>query len=57
MGDTKALLSDYFDILEEKRIAKYLHCKKVPIDFDDSESTSKLWKKHDKAIKKFYIRR
>ncbi len=55
MGDTKALLSDYFDILEEKRIAKYLHCKKVPIDFDDSESTSKLWKKHDKAIKNFTL--
>lgn len=51
MVNTKVLLSDYFNILEKKSLAKYLICKKVPVDFESSESISKLWKKHDKAIK------
>jgi len=55
MGDTKALLSDYFNILEEKSLAKYLICKKVPVNFDNTESTDSLWKKHDKAIKNYNL--
>jgi putative pyruvate formate lyase activating enzyme len=55
MVNTKILLSDYFNILDEKSLAKYLICKKSPVDFDGSESTSKLWKKHDKAIKNYKL--
>ena len=51
MGDARALLSKYFDILEEKGITKYIQCKHVPISFNTSESTDDLWKKHDVAIK------
>lgn len=54
-GETGALLSKYFGILEENRKARYLLCKNVPVSFDESESTDDLWKKHDKAIKNFKI--
>lgn len=50
MGDIKALLTKYFDILEEGRIAKFLDCKHVPVYFDISESTDGLWEKHDNAL-------
>lgn len=50
MGDVRVLLSDYFDILEENRKAKYLQRKHIPVSFQNSESSENLWKKHDKAI-------
>jgi putative pyruvate formate lyase activating enzyme len=52
MNEIRKLLSNYFEILEENRIAKYLQCKSIPVDFDKSESSSVLWKKHDEIIKK-----
>jgi len=55
MKDTKTLLSDYFAILEGKRKAKYLNCKKISLNFNKSESTNNLWKKHEKAIKNIKI--
>lgn len=50
MGDIRNLLSDYFEILEENRTAKYLQCKHIPISFKELESIDNLWKKHDQAI-------
>lgn len=50
MTETRFLLSKYYDILEENRTAKYLQCKHIPVFFSNSESTSKLWEKHDKAL-------
>jgi len=50
MGDLRALLSDYFEILEEKRTAKYLQSKHVPVSFKNSEPIDNLWIKHDKLI-------
>ncbi len=55
MKDTKTLLSDYFGILKEKRNAKYLGCKRAPVNFNSTESTDNLWKKHDESIKSFKI--
>ena len=55
MGDTRVLLSAYFEILEENRIAKFLQCKQVSASFDNSETTDNLWKKHDKTIKNFKV--
>ena len=55
MGIVRNLLSDYFEILEENRKAKYLLCKKVPVNFSTSESTNDLWKKHEKTIKTFKV--
>lgn len=51
MGDIRVLLSDYFEILEKKRTAKYLQTKSVPVSFKNLESTDNLWKKHNKLIK------
>jgi uncharacterized Fe-S radical SAM superfamily protein PflX len=48
MNEIRSILSNYFEILEENRSAKYLLTKTVLIDFDKSESTDELWKKHDK---------
>lgn len=51
MGEIRTLLSDYFEILEKNRTAKYLQTKSVPVSFKNSETTDNLWKKHDKLIK------
>ena len=51
MGETRVLLSDYFDILEENRTAKFLQCKNVPVIFNNTDSTEDLWKIHDHTIK------
>jgi len=50
MGETRNLLSDYFDILEENRTAKFLLCKDVNDPFKNKYSTDNLWKLHDKSI-------
>jgi len=51
MNEIRSILSDYFEILEENKQAKFLLCKSVPVDFDISESSNSLWKKHNKVIK------
>ena len=51
MGEIETILSEYFQILEENRTAKYLECKHIPVSFDKSDSTDSLWKKHDQTIK------
>ena len=51
MGEIRNLLSDYFDILEENRITKYLQCKSIPVSFKITETTDNLWKIHDKITK------
>ena len=51
MNEIRSILSNYFEILEENRSAKYLLTKTVFVDFDKSDSTDKLWKKHDKIKK------
>ena len=50
MGETRALLSDYYDILEEDRISKFLQCKDIPINFNNEDTTNNLWKIHEKSI-------
>ena len=51
MNIVKGLLSEYFDILDENREAKYLVCKHTNVSFNKSDSTEKLWKKHDDVLK------
>ncbi len=50
MGEFRTLLSDYFEILEENKTAKYKQCKDTPISFNKTESTKNLWKKHDDLL-------
>ena len=55
MGETRILLSDYFDILEENRTVKFLQCKDVPIKFNSKDTNEDLWKIHDATIKNLKI--
>ena len=55
MLDTRALLSKYFEILEEKTDTKFRICKHVPVEFDKKESSEDLWKKHDAILKKMKL--
>ena len=50
MVETRVILSNYFDILEENRTSKYLLCKYTPVSFKKTESTGDLWKKHDETL-------
>jgi putative pyruvate formate lyase activating enzyme len=52
MVETRFLLSNYYDILEENRTAKYLQCKHTPLIFNIKESTKNLWEIHDKSLQK-----
>ncbi len=55
MKDPKTLLSDYFEILNKSKNAKYLDCKQVPVDFKITDSIKSLWKIHDDSLNKFRI--
>ena len=49
MRDIRAILSNYFDILEEGRTAKFQLCKNTPVSFKKSNSLKKLWKNHNET--------
>ena len=55
MKDPKTLLSDYFEILNKSKNARYLDCKQVPVDFKITDSIESLWKIHDDSLNKFRI--
>ncbi|MCK4364781.1 MAG: radical SAM protein [Thermoplasmatales archaeon] len=55
MSNTRVLLSDYFEILDEERTAKYLLCKNAPVTFSKSDSTDTLWEIHDETLKNLKI--
>ena len=50
MNTARALLPNYFRILEENGAAQYLKCKHIPVMFDASDSTDDLWSKHNAAL-------
>jgi len=52
MLNERNILTSYFNILEESKTVKFLNCKKIPANFNHSDSTNKLWKIHDQALKK-----
>ena len=52
MNRKNSLLSDYFDVVEENRLAKYIKSKYVSVSFKKSDSEKVLWEKHDEALKK-----
>ncbi|KYK21999.1 radical SAM protein [Thermoplasmatales archaeon SG8-52-2] len=55
MKDIKYLLSNYFEILDKKRKAKFLLSKQVEVSFDKNDTSKILWEIHDKSIKNFKI--
>jgi putative pyruvate formate lyase activating enzyme len=50
IGDIRAILPDYFRILEDKISAKYLMCKDTPVSFNNKDSSDDLWKIHVEAL-------
>lgn len=47
-------LARYFDVMQNDRPAKFLIAKKLPADFHENDSTSELWKLHNRLTEKFY---
>ena len=43
----------YKDILDKKKIARYLITKKIPVSITENASIEKLWEEHDTASEKF----
>lgn len=47
-------MSRYFDIVENKKIAKFLLAKKVPANFVDTDSLEALWQYHAKSTEAYF---
>jgi putative pyruvate formate lyase activating enzyme len=50
MSDSRYLLSKYFSILEENKDSNFFLAKNIPIQFNNHDSTNKLWDIHDTAL-------
>ena len=50
----RASLSRYFDVMEDDKPARFLIAKKLPADFNNNNSLTKLWKIHDQLTEEFY---
>jgi len=55
MSNIQNILSNYFQILDENRTAKYLECKYIAVEFKVKDSLDNLWKIHDVALKNLKI--
>ncbi|MEM2576807.1 MAG: radical SAM protein [Candidatus Bathyarchaeia archaeon] len=47
-------LARYFDIIQNKKKANFKIAKSFPVEFSKEDSTSDLWKIHEKTNKEFY---
>lgn len=50
----RAALGRYFDIMENKKPAKFTIAKRIPVRFDSNTPLEKLWSIHEEATKKLY---
>ncbi|MEM3506204.1 MAG: radical SAM protein [Candidatus Bathyarchaeia archaeon] len=50
----KESLSRYFDVFQDKKYAKFMIAKKLPVDFKANNSLDELWKIHEEATKEYY---
>lgn len=46
-------LERYFSVMKDDLPAKFMVCKKVPVEIDLDSKESKLWEKHETAFEKF----
>lgn len=49
----KKSLRRYFAVLQDEKLAKFTLAKKVPADFTETDSLTKLWTEHAKITSKF----
>ena len=55
MSLKRNILTNYFGILEQNRIPKFIQSKYIEVDFDNKEKIEDLWKIHDKALEKIKL--
>jgi putative pyruvate formate lyase activating enzyme len=53
-GMVRKSLSRYIAVMRNEKSAKFLIAKKVPVEFDKSDSLEKLWQKHIEVTREFY---
>jgi len=51
--EVKKRLNWYYRVMKNEKPAKFLICKKIPIEIDLKEKEEELWKEHEKASKIF----
>ncbi|MEM2735767.1 MAG: pyruvate formate lyase-activating protein, partial [Candidatus Bathyarchaeia archaeon] len=49
----RASLSRYFDVFEGKKLAKFLICKQIPVDFQEGAAEEELWGLHERILSDF----
>ncbi len=49
----KKSLRRYFAVLQDEKLAKFVLAKKLPADFTETDSSTKLWAEHAKVTSKF----
>jgi putative pyruvate formate lyase activating enzyme len=50
----KESLSRYFDVFQDRKYAKFMIAKKLPVDFQTNSPLEELWKTHEEATKRYY---
>jgi putative pyruvate formate lyase activating enzyme len=62
--DSQTILNDkmayesynrYFDIVQSKKVAKFLIAKRLSANFNKNDSLINLWNEHDTLLNKFYL--
>ena len=51
MNNDKNLLKSYYEILNDRRTARFIICKKIPVLYEKTDTIKNLWEIHDKALK------
>jgi putative pyruvate formate lyase activating enzyme len=51
LKEAKKVLPNYFKILDGNETARYLKCKKIPVDLDLGNKEDVLWEDHDEILK------
>ena len=49
------MLTEYWNIINGKKIAQFQQCKYIPVTFDLQEEIEGLWKKHDAASNHLHL--
>ncbi|MEM3615228.1 MAG: pyruvate formate lyase-activating protein, partial [Candidatus Methanomethylicia archaeon] len=51
--EVKSRLSWYLMVMNNKRPAKYLICKRIPSEYDEESDINTLWMEHEERAKEF----
>jgi len=48
-------LARYFDVMENKKLAKFVIAKRLSASYDRKDSTEKLWQLHENLAREYLI--